>query len=157
MTKWYENSGNNADTILSTRVRIARNIKDIPFASRISDNGRRQVIERVCRAAINSPLPLNYVDMEHTSQIAALSYMERHMVSPQFIADKSGRGLLHSDDDSVSIMINEEDHLRLQVLSAGFDTARAMQTARRLDDVFRTWFKGYGRGFIKRRHYSIRK
>lgn len=73
--------------------------------------------------------------LENASEDEAVSLVERHIVSPEFISDRRGKAVLISDDESISIMVNEEDHLRIQVLREGFSLKEAAETADRIDTL----------------------
>ncbi len=125
--------------IISTRVRLARNLKDYPFPCRLSEQGRHKVNDKV-RAAItqsNSVLQndFEYIELEKLTPTESVSLVEKRLVSPEFISDTSGRALLLSSDRSLSIMINEEDHIRLQVIKKGLALEEVYETADRLDTL----------------------
>ena len=127
--------------IISTRVRLARNLKDYPFPCRLSEQGRHKVNDKV-RAAItqsNSVLQndFEYIELEKLTPTESVSLVEKRLVSPEFISDTSGRALLLSSDRSLSIMINEEDHIRLQVIKKGLALEEVYETADRLDTLAR--------------------
>lgn len=122
--KWYEKAGSCGDVVVSTRVRLARNLKQYPFPARASAS-QREAVERQVKDALlsgNSILSkeFRFVPLENTTEEEAVSLVERHIVSPEFIADRRGKAVLISADESISIMVNEEDHLRIQVLREGF-------------------------------------
>ena len=139
MKKWYEKAGPSRDVVCSTRVRLARNLAQYPFPARASLAQKEEVAGKV-RAALlsgNSILSreFRFLPMESLQEEAAVSLAERHLVSPEFIADRQGKGVLVSEDESVSIMINEEDHLRIQVLREGLSLKEAAETADRIDTL----------------------
>lgn len=125
------------DVVISTRIRLARNLADYPFPVRLDGKGKQEIIEKVKSAAEKIKLSENkgfhYCDMIKMSKTDALSLVENHLVSPEFVSNPSGRGLLLSDDNTISIMINEEDHLRIQVIEKGFELAKAFDIASKLD------------------------
>lgn len=116
---WYEY--NNKSVALSTRIRLARNIDGVPFPSRLSlselKKTNRLIADSVKSADIG--IHLREIDMDSLGELEAYAMVERHCISPKFAANREGRILLLSDDESVSIMIGEEDHLRIQVLKSG--------------------------------------
>lgn len=125
--------------IISTRVRLARNLKDYPFPCKLSEQGRQKVNEKV-RAAItqsNSALQndFEYIKMSGLPPVDSVALVEKRLVSPEFISDTNGRALLLSKDKSLSIMINEEDHIRLQVIKNGLALEEAYDTADKLDTL----------------------
>ncbi len=137
--KWYEKAGSCGDVVVSTRVRLARNLKQYPFPARASAS-QREAVERQVKDALlsgNSILSKEFwfIPLENTTQEEAVSLVERHIVSPEFIADRRGKAVLISADESISIMVNEEDHLRIQVLREGFSLKEAAETADRIDTL----------------------
>lgn len=137
--KWYEKAGSCGDVVVSTRVRLARNLKQYPFPARASAS-QREAVERQVKDALlsgNSILSkeFRFVPLENTTQEEAVSLVERHIVSPEFIADRRGKAVLISADESISIMVNEEDHLRIQVLREGFSLKEAAETADHIDTL----------------------
>ena len=111
-----------SNEVISTRVRLARNLKDYPFPCRLSEQGRKKVIEKVTSAIRDSNSSIasdfNLIKLDDLTEAQGVSLVERHLVSPEFISETEGRALLLSKDESMSIMINEEDHIRLQVITA---------------------------------------
>lgn len=137
--KWYEKSGENGETVISSRIRFARNISNLPFPCRMSVSDKHKVVNMVKNAVLqgNSALSerFKFIDMENISQEEAISLVERHIVSPEFISDREGRGLLLLDDESISIMINEEDHIRLQVMKEGFSLDEVYDICDKIDTM----------------------
>lgn len=136
--KWYLAPGKEADTVVSTRIRLARNIAGIPFPSRMS----RQQIDEVNRAvkeAIFADKSLKneytYIEMADLNEVTVAAMVERHTISPEFARLRDGRALILSKDESVSIMLCEEDHVRIQVMSAGLELERAYQRAVEVDEL----------------------
>lgn len=130
---------NNKDIVVSTRVRLARNLKDCPFTCKLSKDKMEYVNEKVKDSILKSNSSIQndfeYIDMSKLSNIQAVSLVERHLVSPEFIANPSGRSLLLKKDNSVSIMVNEEDHVRLQVLKEGLALSEAYDVADKIDTL----------------------
>lgn len=117
---WYEYK--NTSAAVSTRVRLARNLDGIPFPSHLSIQKLREVNRNICNAVLSCDLDgikLREISMETLGEPEAYAMVERHCISPKFASCRDGRILLMSDDESVSIMIGEEDHLRIQVLRPG--------------------------------------
>lgn len=136
--KWYQLSGSDADVVISTRIRLARNIRNFPFPCAMNDEQRTEV-NKLVREAIPENAALKgrfkYIELSSLGKNELVSLVERHLISPDFARNPKGRGLLLLDDESVSIMICEEDHLRIQVLSQGMDAEKAFDTADKLDTL----------------------
>lgn len=139
MSKWYETAGDQGDVIVSTRIRLARNLRDYPFPCKLQKDDMLKVDEIVKDAVLNGNSAIagefDYVDMGSLSQTEAVSLVERHLISPEFASEREGRGLLLMKDESVSMMINEEDHLRIQVMQQGLALDQAYEMADRLDTL----------------------
>ena len=128
-----------SNVVITTRVRLARNLKNYPFPCKLSAQGREEVIEKVRGAVKNSNSVLaddfSFIKMSEVDPRRSVSLVEKRLVSPEFISDNTGRALLLSSDESLSIMINEEDHIRLQVITKGLSLEQAYDTADKLDTL----------------------
>ena len=128
---WYTEKGNMQDVVLSTRIRFARNLAQYPFASRLSDTGASEIIEKVASA-----LPEYSVKRFGKSGDPQLrSLMEMHSVSHEFVSSSHPRALITGENEHVQIMVCEEDHLRIQSVVAGFDPEGAFTYASKADDI----------------------
>lgn len=135
MKKWYETDSNDK-VVLSTRIRFARNLEDYPFPCRLDTQGREKVCQTVRDALSDvSGIKLNYIEMDSLTPKQAVSLAERHLISPDFASPQKGRALLLSEDESVSIMLCEEDHIRIQVIKGGLDFEGAFELANKIDDL----------------------
>lgn len=97
--KWYEKAGNCGDVVISTRVRLARNLKQYPFPARATDKQREAVEQKVKDALLSGNSILSkefrFLPLESASEEEAVSLVERHIVSPEFISDPAGQGGAH--------------------------------------------------------------
>lgn len=139
MSKWYEKTGPEGDIVISTRIRLARNLLKFPFPCKLLDSQRSQIADEV-RNFVDNQLISKFgsfrcVDIVPNDKSLALSYVERHLISPEFIEGKACNCFILSLDESISVMINEEDHIRLQVMGQGFSLDECYQTADALDTV----------------------
>lgn len=134
MDKWYIQPGAESDVVMSTRVRLARNLREEPFPARLNEQGKKEICRRVKNAVLDSCTDFDYIEMENMSEAQAVSLAEMHLISPEFTSDRAGRALLLKKDESVSIMVNEEDHIRLQVLSSGLSFQGAYECAGEIDE-----------------------
>lgn len=133
--KWYLGTGAQNDVVISTSLHIARNIRQFPFPTRLSLPEKLKV-NSVVKNAVDSVTgyDFNYYEMKTLSQSELVSLAERHLVSPEFASSRDGKALLLTEDEAVSIMLNEEDHIRLQVMYAGFALDEAYRTADKIDN-----------------------
>ncbi|GMQ62942.1 protein arginine kinase [Vallitalea maricola] len=138
MLKWFEKSSGSDDVVISSRVRLARNIEEYNFPSRLSKEDAGRIIDDVKEAVLNAHEDNSYfhsVDMNNLSSLEKVAMVERHVVSPNFVQTLVPTGLILSEDESISIMINEEDHLRIQSITNGLNLDEALQNAYRIDDL----------------------
>lgn len=136
---WYTECGRDSDVVLSSRVRLARNIKGVPFPAGADEKSLEEVIEK-CKAALldeKSPYGKNmsYIDLGVMEDFEKQALAERHLMSPEMLENDKKRGLLLSDDNAVSIMLNEEDHIRIQAMAPGFDIDTCFKAANEADDL----------------------
>lgn len=118
---WIAAHGPDTDVVLSCRARIARNIAGFPFVNQASESECREIM-RLSRRVVDESgaVPsIMWIDVETTDEINRGLLVERHLISGQLAEAEGCRGVAVSRDESLSIMVNEEDHLRMQVLAAG--------------------------------------
>ncbi len=132
MAKWYLGEGEQNDVVISTRIRLARNLAEYPFPAKLDTKTRIEVNEAV-RDAVPAGAHLQYIEMKTLTQAQMVSMAEKHLISPEFASSADGRALLLSDDEEISIMLNEEDHIRLQVMKPGLALSEAYAEADKLD------------------------
>ncbi len=132
--KWYLGTGAQNDVVISTSIHLARNIKQFLFPASLSMQDKLKVNSVIKNATDElSDYSFNYYEMKTLSQAEVVSLAERHLVSPEFASSRDGRALLLTEDEAVSVMLNEEDHIRLQVMYAGFALDEAYRTADKID------------------------
>ncbi len=133
---WLSGEGPDSFVVLSSRIRLARNISDFPFPPAADSDSREKVLNFISPAFSKIPL-LENGNFFQTSEIDGLSQkflMERHLISPEFVRGGSGRGLYIEQEEKISIMLNEEDHIRLQVISSGMSLSECWDIADKVDN-----------------------
>lgn len=137
-SKWMESSGPYSDLVISSRVRLARNLKEINFPHQLSEDEAREVVTKAAKAIESQEHEwankLLFYELENVSKLDRQILVERYLVSPHFIEQKIPQGFIINQDDSISIMVNEEDHLRIQCLYPGLQLEEAWETADQIDD-----------------------
>ncbi len=132
---WYTECGKDSDVVLSSRVRLARNVKGIPFPKRADKENQQKVIDLLKDAVKESETKLNFIDIGAMKDYERQAIAECHLISPQMMDDSVKRAVLLSDDSSVSILVNEEDHMRIQCMAPGFNLADCFERANNIDDM----------------------
>ena len=138
MSNWFKISGGEKDVAVSTRVRLARNLKQFPFAGRLTKQQSGQIFDQVWQAIQTAPdlaKQFEHVDVSALPEPQRIALVERHLISPEFALGETGNALI-STDGGVSIMINEEDHLRIQVFGSGLCLEECFNQAQRLSQLF---------------------
>ncbi|HHY95560.1 MAG TPA: protein arginine kinase [Firmicutes bacterium] len=139
-SRWMEASGPDSDVVLSSRVRLARNLEDVPFPPRMGSEGATRVLHMIERALpdLNKDPQLGPVGMVSLDSLSGLDrqvLVEKHLISPQHAEHPRGRAIILREDEILCIMVNEEDHLRIQSLQPGMALDQAWQMAAAADDV----------------------
>lgn len=137
---WMDGSGSLSDVVISSRVRLARNLRDIPFPHLLEEKAAMNVLNVVLGATdeLNqkgSWSSLAGFDLSEVLLLDRMVLVEKHLISPQHAEAGRGKGLVTGPDERISIMINEEDHLRLQCLYSGLELEEAFITADGIDDL----------------------
>ncbi len=134
---WYKEKNDN-DIIVSTRVRLARNLEKYPFPNTLNDEGKKKVTQELKNAILESGSTLaksfSYKGMAELSAYEKQVLSEKHLISVEMAKGDKG-GALISEDENMSIMLLEEDHLRLQVILGGFRLKEAWELADKVDNV----------------------
>ena len=127
------------NVVISTRVRLARNLKNYPFPYKLNEKGRAEVNEKVKDALKNGNSAIakdfQYINFDNMTDSMKVSLVEKHLVSPEFISNTKGRALLMLNNPTVGLMLNEEDHIRLQVIEKGFCLDRVYDLADKIDTL----------------------
>ena len=130
---WYNEIGNEFDTVLSSRIRFARNLCGYPFEGKLSREGAKEIIEKVDSALRGHGFSRH--DFLDGTTAEAASLVEKHYISREFAAKKSPHALLINENTSASVMVCEEDHIRLQTILPGLALGDAYDIAAKYDDI----------------------
>jgi protein arginine kinase len=136
--EWLRGTGPESDVVLSTRIRLARNLADYPFTGRATTTQKAEIVARVKDAIARADLPyrLEYHDVPGMPALDRQFLVERQLISRELAVVIDGpRGVAFDEKESASVMVNEEDHLRLQVLRSGFALEEAWADIDKLDDA----------------------
>ena len=136
--KWYYDAKAYHEVVLSGSVTLARNLADYNFPARLSEEDALKVVETV--RALTNDIGAREGREYYSCRVDRLSntdkdcLIESHAITPSLKRRKEPTGLIISDDESVSIMINEDDHIHIQAINAGYNLREAYKTANRIDD-----------------------
>ena len=132
---WLEASGEHADIVLSSRIRLARNLKGFPFSTKIKADEEQQILREVL-AVLEREKPMEIISRINIGKLKAheCNYLlERHLVSSDLLSHRKNGSVVIGDKFRVSMMINEEDHLRIQSIASGFDLNACWEKAEVLE------------------------
>lgn len=134
--EWLRGSGPMSEIVISSRIRLARNIAGFPFLGRCSRQQRQALETKARETILNAQIAseLLYVDLEAAPEIDRQLLVERHLISKPHAAADGARGVAIAENETISIMVNEEDHLRIQALRSGLQLEEAWEQITKVDD-----------------------
>lgn len=135
MGYWYDYKYEQDNIAVSTRVRLARNIEGIPFPSKMNDEHKKVLFDNIKSAIKNiNTFNLKFILLSDIPENERFALVERHIISKEFANNSKNRAIVISEDESIAIMIGEEDHIRIQVVKPGFCPEEAFKIANQIDD-----------------------
>ncbi|MGK7379877.1 protein arginine kinase [Planococcus sp. 1R117A] len=138
-SSWMANDGENVDIAMSTRIRLARNLSDFQFPYSFSEDEALKVDKEVSSVLLDKGDELNHsfthINIQETPKLQREVLVEKHLISPYLARGTHSGSVLLSENEELSVMVNEEDHLRIQSLQSGFHLQEAYQVANQLDSL----------------------
>ena len=135
MSNWYLQTGKDSDVVVSSRARLARNLAEFNFKNSYTKDESKAVLDKLEEITPSLGYGLKLCKMDNIDYVTKVSLMEKHLISPEFAMKKgNNQAILINDEENICIMVNEEDHLRLQVFSAGFDVEHTVGLITEIDD-----------------------
>ena len=135
--EWLRGTGPDSDIVMSSRIRLARNLAEFPFPNRADDTAKAEIeallADRI--GALSLRRPLNYVRVSDLNALDRQFLVERQLISREHSETHGPRGVGISDEENISLMVNEEDHLRMQVIHSGFALDDCWREINRVDDL----------------------
>lgn len=131
---WYLQSGKESDVVISSRVRLSRNIKGIPFTTRAKASDLKRVFDLMKEATLSLGYGLNFIALKDMDDLTRNALAEKHIISMELAKSQNPyAAILINDDENICIEVNEEDHIKLQVFSSGLDLENLMNLAIEID------------------------
>lgn len=139
-SKWMEGSGPYADIVITSRIRLARNIREVPFPHVLDAEGQKRVVMQVAQVLATEQVTsavgkMDVVVLNELNPLERRILVEKHLISPQHAQANGYAAVALNRDESLSIMINEEDHLRIQCLLPALQLHETWRIADGIDDV----------------------
>lgn len=142
MNKWYERTGNNDDVIISSRIRLARNTTGFAFSPKITEEESERLIMESSEflATEYDTCGLNIIGMKKATEAKKQSMVENLIIN-RYMADRNDGAVAVSENEGLSVMINAEDHFRIQAMISGMDMEACLKSANLVDDVLNKRFE----------------
>lgn len=135
MSNWYLQNGKDSDVVVSSRVRLTRNLAGFKFLSKCSKEEQKKILDKIKEIIPSFGYGLNYIKLADLDDVTKLSLVEKHLVSPEFVMqNNTEKAILINDEENICIMINEDDHLKIQVFSAGQELENLMNLIIEIDE-----------------------
>jgi protein arginine kinase len=137
INEWFNGSGPLADIVVSSRIRLARNLAGHKFLSRCSNAEKSDILRKLKDVLMSLDLgdKVFYISVDKAPSLDRHLLVERHLISRNHAFGKGPRGAVIAEHEFFTAMINEEDHLRLQVLKAGCQLSQCAEQISRIDDM----------------------
>ncbi len=137
INEWFDGSGPLADIVISSRIRLARNLAGYKFLSRCSVGEKAEILKKLKETLMSLDLgdKVFYISVDRASSLDRNFLVERHLISRHHAFSKGPRGVVIAEREFFTAMINEEDHLRMQVLKAGCQLSATAELINRFDDM----------------------
>ncbi len=135
-SEWLRGVGPSSEIVVSSRIRLARNLEKFPFATRATDASQAEVLRLAQEGLQHAPSlrkSLSF-ELDKLDDVNRQFLVERHLISREHAGQPEHRGVVIGPGEVTSVMINEEDHLRLQVMQSGLNLREAWTLIDALDD-----------------------
>ena len=149
--EWIKGSGPESDIVMSSRIRLARNLADYPFIRRCTDIDRANIESTVRERLTNDPncQGLTFIPVNQLEEVDRQFLVERQLISRELAGGEGARSVAIDSQEQLSLMVNEEDHLRIQVMRSGLDLEKAWASINQFDDLIEShvtyaWHPLYG-------------
>ncbi len=140
LSEWMKGKGPENDVVISSRIRLARNLRSEPFPMLSTNLQSKEVLDQVLAAIHDQDMdhlgPLEPIHLDDLNELEKRVLVEKHLISPNLANESRNGAVILSENESISIMVNEEDHLRIQCLYPGFQIKEAWELANDIDDHF---------------------
>ena len=132
--EWLRGTGPESDIVMCSRIRLARNLNDFPFINRASRSEKAEIETHVRAAIAGATENLSYLELNQRSKLDLQFLVERQLISREHASGDFPRGVAIGEQENISIMVNEEDHLRIQAMHSGLSLHDVWERINALDD-----------------------
>ncbi len=132
---WMKRTGPDSDVVISSRIRLARNLKNNPFTNQAEDKDLKEIIDKFDNLILNNnKFDLKLLLLNEMNLLKRKMLVEKHLISPELAIPDKNKAVALSKNEEISLMINEEDHFRLQVILPGLQLEDSLKIANQVDD-----------------------
>ena len=135
MANWYLQNGKESDVVVSSRVRLSRNLNGFNFLNRCSKEKQEEILEKIKEIVPSLGYGLKFIKLDDLDEVTKLSLVEKNLISPEFtVKNKNVKAIIINDEENICIMLNEDDHIKMQVFSAGQELDNLMSLIVEIDE-----------------------
>ena len=135
MANWYLQNGKESDVVVSSRVRLSRNLNGFNFLNRCSKEKQEEILEKIKEIVPSLGYGLKFIKLDDLDEVTKLSLVEKNLISPEFtVKNKNVKAIIINDEENISIMLNEDDHIKIQVFSTGQELDNLMSLIVEIDE-----------------------
>ena len=135
MLNWYLQSGKDSDVIISSRIRLARNISNYPFETKCNETKKEEITKLIEEAISGNKYGIKLLKLKDMDDVTINSLIEKRLISPDFVRGKEkSKAILINDDENVCAMIHTDNHISLQVFGAGLELDNLLNLIIELDE-----------------------
>ncbi len=138
--EWLRGTGPESEVIISSRIRLARNLVEFPFLTHATEPQRKMIVDKIRQAVLDAEIIAEpvFLNIDELDPLQRTLLLERHLISRELVEGEGHRAVVFGDGERISLMINEEDHLRMQALRSGLELQSAWEALNEIDDQLET-------------------
>lgn len=138
MENWIKSHGKSEDLVLSSRIRLARNLSKVPFPHKLDDEDGKRLIKKIEEAFYTSSHTENEfktIQLWEKNTVDNEVFLEKHLISRNLLDNTNKAAFIKDENETISIMINEEDHIRIQCITSGFNLEEVYDLSSKIDNL----------------------
>jgi protein arginine kinase len=140
LSEWMKGDGPDFDVVISSRIRIARNLQEYPFPMLATQQQSEEILKLISTVLqhedIHQMSRFHWISLSELNELEKMVLVEKHLISPNLANESKHGAVILNEPQSISVMVNEEDHIRIQSLAPGLQLEEAWQQSNRIDDIF---------------------
>lgn len=135
MMNWYFQSGKESDVVLDTKITISRNIDGYPFVLKLKDSQAKEILDKLEQSSVIANYNLKMLRLSDMDELTRQSLVEKYMLNSKYInTDLQNKAILMNEDENICIVLNEKDHLKIQVFASGLELESSLNLAMEIEE-----------------------